>query len=342
MKRVSLWTVFTVVMLVASMTAISCSKEKTQDKGVPPGHEKTLKQYLKKVEEAKKTVVARVNGADITLYDLSGKMRQLLSNYMRSGRQVTPEVERKMSEHALDILIFRDLAVQEAARRKMKVPSEKIDEAVQQIKTRAGSQAEYQTYLERQGLTEASLRKEIEKDQLFDMIAAEEIFNKVRPDPKQVREIYAKEKKNLVMPEAFEVADVFFPGGRGDGAAMKKAEEILSSLKKNNNDFSRLPKDTTFTVREDSVRRQEYPALFAALTKMKRGDVSDIITEADGLHIVRMKKKDSPRPMTFEEARSVIENSLKASLVEKRKEEWEKDLKKHAKIEVLRPNKEKK
>jgi parvulin-like peptidyl-prolyl isomerase len=335
MKRLTLWAVLTAVMLVAGVTFISCSREKAENKKMPPGHEQMVEQYLKGMEEARKTVVARVNGADITMYDLSGRMKQILSNYARSGQQVTPEVEQKARKDALAALIFRDLAVQEAMRRKMTVPKEKVDAIIQQVKTKMGSEDAYKEYLKREDMTETSLRKQIEKDQLFGMIVAAEIFNKVKVNEKQVREIYTKEKKNFVMPEVFGIVDVVFPKGRGDEVAMKKAKEILSLLKKNNYAFSKLPKDKTFMVRDGFVDKEEYPTLFAALTKMKKGEVSDIITEADGLHIVKMQKKEPSREMTFGEARGAIEEKLRTSLAEKRKEEWEADLKKGSKIEVL-------
>lgn len=337
MKRSSLGAVFTVAILVSSLTAISCSRENAQNKEMPPGHEKTVAQYVKSIEEARKTVVARVNGADITMYDLSGRMHQILSNYAQGGQQVTPEIEQKTRKDALNALIFSDLAVQEAVRRKMKVPQENTDAAIQQIKAKMGSESEYQAYLKREDMTEASLRKQIEKDQLFNMIVAVEIFNKIKLDQKQVREIYTKEKKRFVMPEVFEIVDVVFPKGSDDETAMKKAKEILSLVKKNNNDLSRLPKDKAFMVREGFVDKQEYPTLFATLTKMKQDEVSNIVKETDGLHIVRMKKKEPSKEMSFEEARNVIEKELQSSLAEKRKDEWEKSLKRDAKIEVLLP-----
>ncbi|MCL5022530.1 MAG: peptidyl-prolyl cis-trans isomerase [Nitrospirae bacterium] len=335
MKRVSLWKVFILAVLAVSLSALSCSKEKTENKGMPPGHEKMVEEYQKSIKESRKTVVARVNGADITMYDLSGRMRQILPQYIQGGRQMTPEIEQRARQDALDALIFRELAVQEALRRKMKAPQEKVDAALQQLKAKMGSEKEYRAYLKREDLTEAWLRNQIEKDQLFNMIVGAEILAKIKVDEKQIRDIYAKEKKEFVMPEVFEVVDVVFPKGRDDEAAMKKAKEVLPLVRKNSNDVSKLPKDKTFMVREGFVEKQEYPALFAALTKMKQGEVSDVIREEDGLHIVRMKKKEPARPMTFEEAGSVIGRQMQASLAEQRKEEWEKELKKNAKIEIV-------
>jgi parvulin-like peptidyl-prolyl isomerase len=60
-----------------------------------------------------------------------------------------------------------------------------------------------------------------------------------------------------------------------------------------------------------------------------------VIREEDGLHIIKVMKREPERQLSFEEARPQIEIELKRPLIEKRKQEWEAELKKKAKIEIL-------
>ena len=132
------------------------------------------------MEESKKVVVARVNGAEITMYDLLNRMNRIAPLYMQPGQPRDPGTDARVKQEALNVLIFRELAVQEAVRQEMKVEPEALDRSVKTLKDRLGSEDAYRTYLSREGLTEESLRKAIERDQLYDRIADKEILRKVQ------------------------------------------------------------------------------------------------------------------------------------------------------------------
>jgi len=146
----------------------------------PAEHEEMLEQYRKGVEESKKVPVARVNGAEITMFDLLNRMNRIAPQYMKPGQPRDPGTDARVKQEALDVLIFRELAVQEAVRQGMKVEPEALDRSVKTLKDRLGSEDAYKAYLSREGLTEESLRKGIERDQLYERVAEKEIFQKVQ------------------------------------------------------------------------------------------------------------------------------------------------------------------
>lgn len=173
------------ILLAAAIIALSgfsCAKEKPGKKEKPAGHEKMLEQHMKSMEELKKVVVARVNGATITKYDLYIRAGKLSTEYVKPGQRMTPEIEQKAQKEALDELVFRELAVQEAIRRNMKVPQQNIEAMLQQYKARIGTKEEYAEHLKRRDITEALLKKMIEREQLFRMIIAKEISEKVKEE----------------------------------------------------------------------------------------------------------------------------------------------------------------
>jgi len=146
----------------------------------PAEHEEMLEKYRKGVEESKKVVVARVNGAEITMYDLLNRMNRIAPFYVKAGQPRDPGTDVRVRQEALDVLIFRELAVQEAVNQGMKVELEAVDRSVKTLKDRLGSEDAYRAYLSREGLTEESLRKAIGRDQLYERIAEKEIFRKVQ------------------------------------------------------------------------------------------------------------------------------------------------------------------
>jgi parvulin-like peptidyl-prolyl isomerase len=320
------------------MVSVACKRgsDKAGTTKESAEQEKILKERLESIQEAKKVVAAKVNGTVITLRDVIERMNEVAPKYAKSPKDITPEIDLKIRKEALDILIFRELAVQEAARQGMKVPAERVYEILKQMKANAGAGDAFKKSLEMEGKTEESLRGEIERNALFDMIAEKEIFSRVRVDEKRLRETYEKDRNRYRSPETLDIEDVVILKQGDDAAMMNKAKDLLSQIKKKNNDFSKLPQDSTFLVRQGAITREEYPHLFEVSARLKPGDVSDVIREDDGLHLVKVTGRQPARQLTFEEARSLIEKELRISLSERRKQEWEATLKKNAKIEILK------
>ena len=344
MKKINVKWIVCLLLVALSLAGISCSKEKAPAQPVlPPEHGKVIEEFRKGVEESKKVVIAKVNGADITMNDLINEMNQLAARYIKYGQQRSLEFDKKVKQAALDMLVFRELAVQEAVKQGMKVEPAAIDAVRKEIKANLGSEDNFRKYLENNGVTEASWSSQIEKDKLFQMITAREISQKVKkPDEKLVRNAFNKERDTYTSPEGLGVTDVYFPGSKNNNAAMNKAKEVLDLIKKHDGDLSMLSQDKSLIVRNGIVTAQEYPTIYKAAAVMKSGDLSTIITEDDGLHIVKFMQKEPSRKMSFEEARGTVEQKLMAPMFEKRKEEWANGLKKNARIEILLPEVEKK
>ncbi len=330
------WTAISCLLVIIMLAGAACSKQQEPKKAAaPPGHEKMVEEYRKDMEASRKIVVARVNGTAISKSDLIARMNQMAPGYIKDPQKASPEANDKLKKDAIDTLVFRELAVQEAVRQGMKAAPEAVEQRMKRLRAGFRTAEDYKIFLERAALTEEYLKKQIERDTLFDMIASKEIFQKVKVDERRVKETYEKEKKRFVVPESFELDDVFIPSTGQSDAAMNTAKETLALIKKNNDDLSKLPRNKGAMVRHGVVAAQEYPNIYKTASTLKPGEVSGIISESDGLHIVKFIGKEPPRPMTFEEAKATITRELMTPLVEKRKEEWEKELKKKAKIEIL-------
>jgi foldase protein PrsA len=332
-KRIARLMIFAVVW-----TGLSCSHKtavKNETAAEPPEHEKVAVEFLKRIEISKGVVAVRVNGAEITMYDLMSRMNEIAPKYVRNVRDRSPEIDEKVRKEALEEVIFRELAIQEAVRQGMKVRPETIDHTVERLKRAVGSEDVFKTNLTVAGKTEESFKKEIERDLLFDMIFDKEVFRKITVDEKRVREVYDNEKDKFVRPAIISVDDVVVMKGPDGDATMERAKALLALIKNNNNDPRKLAQDGTFIVRKGIMNSKEYPALYNAVSKLEEGDLSDVISEEDGLHILKVRSKVPPEQMTFEEAGRFIAEDLRMSLADARRREWEAELKKNAKIEVL-------
>ena len=198
MKRINIQWIGSFILIIIAITGFSCAHGNQEKKDTAinqADHEKIMEQFKKGVEESKKIVVARVNGSDITMMQLISAMNQIAPNYIKDPREKTPELNKKVEKDALDLLIFRELAIQEATRRGMKVDPKRVDQALKNFIHIMGSEEAYNYYMLQRGLDEKTMIKELERDELVNMISREEIMPKVKENEDKAQAIQERKQE---------------------------------------------------------------------------------------------------------------------------------------------------
>jgi peptidyl-prolyl cis-trans isomerase C len=336
MRRIMV-TVMAATLSIMLCFAASCTakKETGEKSGLSPEQTKQMEAVKKNTEKARKTVVARVNGTAITMSELIQYMNALAPKYLSPGEKPTPEIREKVKDEALQFLIFRELAVQEAVKQGITPKPEDVENALKKIKERLGTEAAYKNFLEVNGMTEAELKNSIETELRYEMIATKEIHQKIGSvvfSEKEMKDVYNRDKAHFVLPERFIADDIYFTSGKDDAPTRKEAETALAGLKKNGNDMSKLTGN--FVIRQITVTKAQLPDIYTALSGLKTGDVSGVVAERDGLHIVKMVKKEAAGEMTFNQAKPLIHRQLMLKAAEKEREKWDREMRKHARIEI--------
>jgi hypothetical protein len=243
MKSIISTSIAVLLMATISLTGLSCKKEQKPAAPPPTPEQKAKLEEVKKevkqsAEAAKTVIVAQVNGVDITMLDLVAEMNSIAQrNEARAGGKKAPQSTEKVKKEALDNLIFKELAIQESIKQGMTVSPDTIDNVVKLMKEQTGSKEAFQQYLDDRQMTEADLRKRIERSQRLEMITGKEIYQKVKIDEKDMHADYEKNKSeykdNTGRQLSYEEAANFIRRKlmSEKGAAMKK--EWAKTLKKN-------------------------------------------------------------------------------------------------------------
>lgn len=288
-------------------------------------------------EEAKKIVVARVNGKEVNMFQLVRMMNQIAPRYVKSPEDVTEEITAKVKKDALDRLIFDELAMQYAEKTGLKVPAEEIDKVVTQVRESVGSEEEYNKYLEERDLTDAKLKELITRGRLREKIYALEVYDKVKVADDKIAGLYEKMKAagQLRTEDDVVVKDLLMLQGKEDGEAKKKAEQLLAEIKKNDGDMGKLILDGSFITRRMKVTKDKNPAMYEAIKKMEVEQLSGVVKDKDSYHIFKVIKKDYARDLNQDESKAFIENKLRTEAQNERRIAWEKEMKQNAKLEIL-------
>jgi foldase protein PrsA len=346
MRKKLITLIFAVTIILPGLTGRSFAGENSNDKGTAGAEQRAVskespeepekaERAKKSVEEAKKIIVARVSGADINMFMLVRAMNRVAPRYLKKDEAATSEISRKIRKEALDWLIFEELAVQEAIKQGINPGPEEIEKVVSQVKANLGTEEAYKDYLYKSFLTEEALKKLIERSQRYELISAREVYGKVAVDEKVLRDEYEKVKEKFILPDNFLVEDVYFLSGKDEGSTREKADKVLKMIGEKADNVWKLVLDGTFIVRKINIRKEKHPAIYNAMTEMNPGDLSGVIKDNDGFHIIKIVKKDKSRQATFDEAREALEPKFRVPAQEQRKQEWERELKKDAKIEIM-------
>ncbi len=349
MKRIkySIFIIFlsaVVMTAFSSATAISSSPAETEsaeaaklEEMKKQGDSDFYRNVGQKAELARKTVVARVNGAEINMYDLVGMMNRVLRAYYPNVTELTDEITQEVKMRALDRLIFEELAVTEAVRQGINPDEKDVQEVIDNIKKAYETEEGFQKYLDDRGLTEEQLRERIIRSRRLEGITGREVYQKVKTEPEPVQKLYDEYKKagKLRKAEEYIVKEILVMAGEDKEATQATAEKLLAMLKENNNDFGKLVLDGTFIVRRIKINPQRYPIIHEKMETMEIGELSGVVEDGGTFHIFEVLAKEPARDLTEEEARGFIEDRLMPTFQEKRRQQWIEELKKGANIEIL-------
>ena len=284
--------------------------------------------------ENKGAVAARVNGVEIPMQSLITMMKRIMAK--KDLGDASHEDMEKVRKTALDRLILQELALQKARAQGMKVEEKEIDEVIANARTKMGGEEAYRSYLETEGFSEPELRAQIERNLMLEKISKSVVGEKITVSEDDLKRDYEKNKAAFLMPEKLLVIDVVLFMTAEDKDSVKKAEAIRSKILEDpEGNPKNLESDGTFIVKEYDLKKDKDKELYEAARKLSEGELSGIIATPDSLHIIKIKQYSPEIQVSFEKVRGFIEEQLLARARQKKLKEWETELKKGAKIEIV-------
>src|ERR1035441_5477485 len=183
--------------------------------------------------------VARVNGVVLTDRDLLREMYAIFP-YARQHNGFPKSEEAAIRQGALEMIIFEELVYQEAVRRKLTVPPEKLNRAEADFRKQFKSPDEYQQYLqtEMHG-SEQQLRKQIQRSLLIEQLLKSDVEDKSAVSRAEVKAYYDKNPARYTQPESFSFQSISIvpplkPTAGQAQEAQKHAEDALRQAKATN------------------------------------------------------------------------------------------------------------
>lgn len=276
-------------------------------------------------------IVARVNGVNISGERLAATVASRIAKYQQMGASL-PEgnLKRQIQLKELDTLITQELLAQAGASVDPKEVEQRLEKRL--TSNPPGAKDENRDRL----LAEIRQQILIEQKILKDLTVGEQ----------EKRDFYDKSPQNFVQSRSMKAQHILIriPANTTSGQeqeARRKAEGILAELKAGK-DFAEAARTLSDCASKENggdlglIKEGYMPREFdEAASKLKPGELSEIVKTRYGFHILRVTEHIPARQMSFEEVSGYIEGYLKIEKQRKKMDEFVQQLKKSAKIEIL-------
>jgi peptidyl-prolyl cis-trans isomerase C len=282
---------------------------------------------------AAESIVARVNGTDLTMSDLENEVDRIIPQ-MTFHRDLAADKRSKFYPKALEELIIRELQYQEAVAKGIKPDKDQVNAQMEQIRKRFKTKKEFRNYLENKGINEDKLRKRLTRDVIIMSIFKEKVIIPSQISEAELKDYFEKNGQRFKQPETVRLRVI-------STSDEKKAQGALDKVKAGG-DFAEIASN----VSEDSFRvkggdigyvhkGRMIPEFEETAFKLKPGEVGELIKAEGTWFVLKVEDRKPERLLLFDEIKEKLRQELENRRLRELKDSWFADLKAKAKIEVL-------
>jgi len=294
--------------------------------------------------------VARVNGSVLTDRDLQREMFSIFPYARQHNGNVPQEMEPQIRNGAMQMIIFEELVYQEAERRKLTIPAERLNRAEADFRKQFPSPADYNRFVQSEFHgSQQAVNEKIRRSLLIEALLKSDVDNKSKVTVAEAKAYYDKNPASFQYPEAFAIQTIsILPPENATPAqlkeARKKAEDALKQAKatKTYEQFGLLAEK----ISEDDYRvmmgdhhkvdRAKLPPdMVKSLLAMQPGQITDLIQIENAYTIVRLNKHIPAGKIKFEDVQAQLMKQLQDKKTNEVRAALDKKLRQNAKVEVL-------
>jgi len=277
---------------------------------------------------AQEKIIAIVNDDVITQRDIDD-----FSNYMKmqlSSQYKNKELDdkiRAMKNELLDRLVEDRIILQEAKKSGIIIDESRVKAKISEIKSRYPGDAEFQSSLKMQGMTQGDLENRIREQMLMYLIVESKVKSRIVISPNEVTDFYQNN------PQEFKSSQVW----QFDTLSLDSEEKanIFSRSLRSGQDINELAAQNSLTVDKMGVTQgQLKKELEEEVLKLKVGEVSEPIIIGSSYYVFKLTNIEAPRDLTLAEAQEKIYSFLYNKKIQLQLTKWIDELKKQSYIKI--------
>ena len=286
-------------------------------------------------------VVVVVNDEVVTQREFDRIFEPLKKSYEANFKG--EELGRRLEEARkglLEQLINAKLTVSIAKKQNIKVDQKEVQEKIDKVRGYYGTEEEFLQDLSSKGTNLSEFEKEVRDQMLAQKLVEKEIASKIVVTPKEVQDLYEKNKDKMVAPKTVKVREIMIkkPEVAGDDTARKRMKQMVSEIKKGK-DFSEVAREQSegpFAAEGGDMgyvpEGQMLPEIDKAIFSLNKGEMSEMIETPVGYHVFLAEDIQDPRALEFQEVSDFLREQLYRRQFEMKLVEWLEGKRKNAYI----------
>jgi len=249
-------------------------------------------------------------------------------------RKALDEITPQLIVEAVDEMII----VQRGKELGYKLSDEQFKSVVDNIRkeNKIETEEQFQAALKSEGMTMADLRRNLERQMIFQRVQQNEVLAKIGVTDDEARKYYDAHLKEFTTPPTVTLREILVsvPGDSktlnvaADEAAKAKAEALRTRVTTGRESFEALAAEVSESPSKANAGligplsvNDISPDLRKLIESMKPGDVSELIRTPRGYQILKLETMSPAQTMTLEQAREQISERV---FTDKRKAEFQK------------------
>jgi len=238
----------------------------------------------------------------------------------------------------IDYLVQNEVIKQQAAEMKVTVTQKQLDERVKQVTDQVGGQKKLDDLLKKQGVSLEQLNSQLESQMLQEAVRTK-VGENTKVTEAQIKAYFddPKNESQFIVADSVDARHVLLDAK--NKAEALKVQKLLAADPSDANWAKVAKKYSIDPGTKDKggslgsfPKGRMVPEFDKVAFSIKQGVISAPVKSQFGWHVIEVTKKTPGSSQTFEEAKSMIEQSLKSQVQAKAWETWLADAEKQAAI----------
>lgn len=295
-------------------------------------------------------IVAIVNNDVILLSDLNKVLAELNASLDRQGysQSQKSQILNQQSGHALEQLIYDKLTDQQVKRHNIKIDDSEVDATIQRIqRINKLSDDALRQNLELEGVSYEEYRNQIKEKLLRSRLVNREVKSKIVITDEDIKAYYDAHMDEYGGHKKYELWHILIKVSASDDSSQKeRARERIDKIYKRLQEKASFEQLAAEYSESPSAARNGHLGVFdlnmlsdqikKALKGLKPEQFTKVVATDQGFQIFYIANVIQTGGKEIETVRNEIQDKLFADVVDKKFEEWIKDLRQRSHIEIIK------
>lgn len=280
-------------------------------------------------------IIAQVNGVGINYQQWHNVFMNFVSQYDSQALSgISDELLASIKNSITEQLINSTLLYQYAEKEKVNIPTSRINDEIEHIKSSFDSEQDFNNALRRNNLTLNQLKESLKNQYMVDQVIHNE-YDKITISDEEIAQYYEEYESFFYQPEKRKISHILVED-------KEEAELLLNQLNDGMIDFETTAKEKSICPSAENdgdlgyiSRGQMVPEFEEASFSLEAGNLSDIVETEFGYHIIKCYDIQEEKQLSLEEAEDNIKSIITSQKQNERIDELIAHLREEADIVIL-------